>query len=166
MLRFLLAAGPLLVGCSGVPFLVPDTRTPADHAREIEPRCRGFDEAGASAALSPGAVDSVEPSVSHVKSGPNDREARPRGARIHVRPLPGFSPEALQRTLECHQARVVLGRASPVGDDPYVLAGHWLDIAAASEGDGLVVDVRTDDADGARQVLEAARRFAKPGKAP
>jgi hypothetical protein len=71
------------------------------------------------------------------------------------------SRESLQRSLECHEARGLLGQLGAVGDDdPYVLPDVWLDISAESEGDGFVVLVRTDDLAAARRVLERARRFA------
>jgi hypothetical protein len=143
--------------------LLPDTRTPADFAHDVASRCNGFTEESAAPLLSASAVDSVEPSYSHVQSGPGDREARLRGARIHVRPLPGFSPESMARTLECHESRVVLGAAAPAADDPYSLSGHWLDIDVTSTGDGFVVRVEPQEraaSDAAREILARARRFA------
>ncbi len=149
-----------LVGCSGIPFLSPDMRTPADHAREVEPKCQGFGDETAAPLLARSAIDSVEPAYSHVQSGPVSQEARLRGARLHVRPLPGLSREAMDRSLECHEARVMLGRVAAGPDDPYVLEGNWLDIDVDSEGDGFVVSVLGGDADTARRVLERAKRFA------
>jgi hypothetical protein len=156
----LLALTTVLTGCSGIPFLSPDMRTPADRAREIEPKCQGFGEETAAPLLSRSAVDSVEPAYSYVQSGPNDHEARLRGARIHIRPLPGFSREAMTRSLECHESRAMLGRVPAQADDPYVLDGSWLDIDVASEGDGFVASVLADGIDPARRVLERAQRFA------
>jgi hypothetical protein len=154
-----LAVACCLAGCSGIPLLVPDTRTTADRARQIEPRCKDFAEERVQPMLAPMAIDSVEPAYSYVQSGPNDREARLRGARIHVKPLPGFSREALARGIECHQARVTLGQVAAGTDDPYVLAGQWLDVDVDSEGDGFAILVRAEQADVARQVLQRAQRF-------
>ena len=154
----LLAAA--VAGCGGIPFLSPDTRTAADHAREVAPKCRGFGEETAAPLLTARAVDSVEPAYSYVKSASNDREARLRGARIHVKPLPGFSREAMARSLECHESRVTLGQVPAAADDPYVLSGTWLDIDVDSEGDGFVVSVRVDGIEPARHVLERAQRLA------
>ncbi len=156
----LLGLAFVLTGCAGIPFLSPDVRTPADRAREIEPKCQGFGEETAAPLLARSAVDSVEPAYSHVQSGPADREARLRGARIHVRPLPGFSREAMDRSLRCHESRVLLGRVPAGADDPYVLEGTWLDIDVDSEGDGFVVSVLADDIDAARRVLQGAQHFA------
>lgn len=135
-------------------------RTPADRAREIEPRCQGLTQEATASMLSPGAVESVEPAYSYVKSGPNDHEARLRGARIHVRPLPGMTKESMTRALECHEARVTLGREPPIDDDPYVLADTWVDIDVDSEGDGFAVNARVDEIETARRVLDRAKRFA------
>lgn len=159
--------GPLLVlllatGCKYNP-LLPDLRGPAEFAREVAPRCRGFTDEAAAPLLAPAAIDSVEPAYAHVKSGPNDREPRLRGARIHVRPLPGLSRESIARSLECHESRVVLGEGSSPPDDPYVLAGRWLDITVDSEGDGFAVRVEpeaNDDPEAPRAILERARRYA------
>jgi hypothetical protein len=151
-----------LVGCH-VPGLTPDTRTPADHAREIMVRCSPFAEERVVPLLSSSAFDLVQPAFSYVKSGPNDREARLRGARLQIKPLPGFSREELARNLECHEARVILGESAAPASDPFVLPENWLDIDVDSTGDGFVVLVRTDEMTAARRVLERARRFAGRG---
>ena len=148
------------MACSGIPFLSPDVRTAADHARDVEPKCKGFGEEEAAPLLSRSIVDAVDPAYSYVQSGPVDHEARLRGARIHVKPMPGFSKESLERNVECHQARVVLQQVAAAPDDPYVLADNWLDIDVDSEGDGFVILVRADSIDVARRVLDRAQRFA------
>lgn len=160
MARPVLLFAACLVACSGVPFLVPDTRTAADHAHELEPKCRDFGETVVAPVLAPGVIDSVEPAYSYVKSGPVDREARLRGARIHIKPLAGFSKETIARSVECHEARVVLGQAPARVDDPYVLPGHWIDIDVESEGDGFAILVRADEMDIARELLARAQRYS------
>jgi hypothetical protein len=147
----------LLSGCS---FFVPDARTPVDRAREVAPRCRDFTDESAAALLSPTAIDSVEPAYTYLESGPGNREARLRGARIHLRPIAALSRESIARSLECHEARFLLGTAQTVVDDPYTLASQWLDIDVDSERDGFVVRVQTDDRPTAQAVLERAKRFA------
>lgn len=143
-------------GCS---FFVPDTRTSADRAREVEPKCRGISDE-TNPPISANSVDSVEPAYSYVPGGPNGREAHLRGARIHVRPLPGISRESLTRTLECHEVRVTLGKVQARADDPYSLPDRWLTIDVDSERDAFVVLVRTDDVSDARRVLARARLYA------
>jgi hypothetical protein len=139
---------------------IPDTRTPGDRAREVEPRCKDYAEASNASVLSPAVIDSVEPAYSFVPGGPNAREAHLRGARVHMRPLPGVTREALTRTLECHQTRVTLGASQALPNDPWVAPGAWLDIDVDSDKDGFVAEALTDDLDVAKQVLERARRFA------
>jgi hypothetical protein len=139
--------------------LFPDPRGPAERAHELDARCSRPPETLDAEALSAAAIEGVEPAYAYVQSG-NDRAARLRGARLHIRPQPNFSAETLHRSLECHEARVVTGRAGALADDPYILPGSWLDIDAQSTGDGFVVAVVIDDVDKARQVLARARRFA------
>jgi hypothetical protein len=143
-----------------VPFFVPDTRTPSDRARDVEPKCKDFGESAVAPILAPNVIDSVEPAYSYVKSGPVDREARVRGARIRIKPLSGFSRETIARSVECHESRALLGQTPALADDPYVLPGHWLDIDVESEGDGFAILVRSDESDTARQVLARAQRYA------
>jgi hypothetical protein len=145
-------------GCS-IFSILPDNRTPTDKAREFEPRCRDFTDGSAARLFSPGSVDSVEPAYSFVQTG-NDRRANLRGARIHVKPLPGLSPEAMTRTLECHQVGVVLRGDPSATDDPYSLPGRWLDFDVSSEADGFVVLARVTSIDDARVVLDRAKHFA------
>jgi hypothetical protein len=150
----------LLLGLAGCHFFVPDSRTPADIAREVASRCGGFTEEAAAPLLSPAAIDAVEPAYSYVQSGPGDRQARLRGARIHLRPVAAMSRESIARSLECHESRVVLGSTPAPKDDPYAVADRWLDIDVDSEKDGFVVRVENDDLPSAQDVLERAKRFA------
>jgi hypothetical protein len=122
-------------------------------------KCVRESERQAAPALSASLVETVEPAYSTVPSG-NDRAIRLRGARLHLRPALNVSAEALQRTLECHQARVTLGDAPASADDPYVLPGAWLDIDVDSSGDGMVAAVLVDRFEDARRVLDRARTFA------
>ena len=136
---------------------IPDMRTAADHAREIEPRCRGIVDASL-------VIDSVAPAYSYISGGPVGRDAHMRGAEIHLRPGPGLTKEGIQRALECHEALATLGRLQAIPDDPYFLPDVWLEINADSEGDGFVVRVLVDALDDARNVLARARRTAAANK--
>lgn len=153
----------LLAGCH---FFVPDTRTPADRAREVSPHCQGFTEEAAGPLLSATAIDAVEPAYFHVQSGPGDRQARLRGALIHLRPVATSSRESIARSLECHQSRVVLGATPASVDEPYAFPGQWLDIDVDSTRDGFVVQVGSDDVSTARDVLARAKRFIGLPAAP
>jgi hypothetical protein len=147
-----------LTGCF-LSKLLPDTTTAAEHARDMAPRCAAFSEEAIRTVVTPSLVETVEPAYSYVSSGSADREARLRGARIHLRPAPALSRESIRRSLECHQAHVVLGTAPARDADPYFSPGVWLDIDADSEGDGFVVAVETNAFDNAKDVLRRARLF-------
>jgi hypothetical protein len=157
-MRLIIASCALLGGCALISPL-PDMRTASDRARELSPKCSGAPESATAQALTPSMVESVEPAYSYVSSGPVDRQARLRGARIHLRPAGPQSREALQRGLECHEVSVLLGRTGSASDDPYALDNVWLDISVDSEGDGFVVLVRTESLADAKLVLDRARRF-------
>lgn len=160
-LRTLRSAALVVLGSIGcIHPLVPDLRTPADRAREVEPKCGGVTLEATAALLDPKSVDAVEPAYSYVKSGPNDHEARLHGALLRVHPLPGMTRESIARVLECHEARVTLGREQPAADDPYVLPDRWLDIDVGSEGDAFAVKAQIDEFDDAKRVLERAKSFA------
>jgi hypothetical protein len=145
---------------------VPDMRDARDHAHEVEANCRSEPNRPILETLPRSAIDSVQAAYSHVHSSGVDPEARMRGASIHVRPLPGMSKESLGRTLECHQAAVVLGTMAPSVDDPFVLPDSWLDIDVDSDRDGFVVLVRSDEFEAARSVLARTKRFYADGPAP
>jgi hypothetical protein len=147
----------LIASCAYNP-LLPDLRTAQGRAREIEPLCTRESESGAAPPIASSLVEGVEPAYNYVQSG-NDRAVRLRGARLRLRPEADTSVEKLQRKLECHEARVTENGVA-ANDDPFVLAGTWLDIKADSTGDGFVVAVLVDDHDKALEVLDRARRFA------
>jgi hypothetical protein len=135
-------------------------KTAVDRARAVEPKCASISDVKVASLASPSSIESVEASYSFVPSTATDHEARLRGALIHVRPVAGMSKEALARGLECHEAKVTLGRAPSFTDDPYTLPDHWLSIDVDSDGDGFAVNVRADDFRDAGRVLERAKLFA------
>jgi hypothetical protein len=151
-----------LGGCSTVfPYILPDTRTPTDHAHEVEPKCKGSPETAAASFLAAASVDRVEPENAVVPSG-NGQRSNLNGARIYLVPMTGLSPETITRNLECHQVRATLGLVASQDDDPYVLPGRWLDISAHSEGDGFSVRVTIDSIADARRVLDRAQLLVAP----
>ncbi len=151
-----IAAALGLTGCF-LAELLPDTKTAIEHAHEMAPRCSAFGEDAVRPLLAPSLVESVQPAYTYISSGPADREARLRGARLHLRPVPSVTRETLARSLVCHQARALLGETQATDSDPYVEPGVWLRIDADSDGDGFVVDVRTDVLPTAKDVLHRAR---------
>ena len=150
-----LPAGCALSGLSPI----PDARSPADRAHELDAKCGRAADPSEHAMLSPDAIDAVEPYMVTLPSS-NGHDVRMLGATVHVRPLPGLTRESLARALQCHEARVVLGAPATAPDDPYVLAGEWLTIDVDSEGTGFVAEVYPADFKNQREVLERARRFA------
>lgn len=138
--------------------VMPDPRTPSDRARELEARCADVPKDVDTEALSVSIVERVDPAYNYVQSG-NDRVVRLRGARLRFKARRDLSAESLQLSLECHQARVTLGSAHELENDPYTLPGTWLDIDSRSAGDGYVVAVQVDNIAKARVVLDRARQF-------
>ena len=156
-----LAAGMMVVtSCAGFsPF--PDARSPMDRAHELDVPCRDSSEATAAPMTARSAIDSVEPLHGHVQSG-NNSETRLLGARIHVRPLPGVTRELLARELQCHEARVLLGKAPPLARDPFSAAPQWVDIRVDSESNGFVVEVESFDFEVANAELGRAKAYVTP----
>lgn len=148
---FLFMAGFVSSGCFLSP--IPDTRQANDFARDVEPKCRGVVDPNL-------IIEFVKPEYVYVTTGGQYRQPRLIGAQIHLQPGPGLTKETIQRSLECHEASVTLGKTPPVEDDPYFLPGVWLEINADSEGDGFVVRVVVDKFDDAKSVLERAKHAA------
>ena len=148
-----------LFGCSLFSALGWDFRSPATRAQGLASRCSNYWVERTPLLFTPSTIEKVEGAYSYVQSGAMNREARLRGALLHLGPEPGLTREALQRAVECHQAHVLLGREKELPHDPYTLAGQWLDIDANSEGDGFTVAVQTDKFPTAKEVLDRAREF-------
>jgi hypothetical protein len=140
-------------------FFVPASKTPDERAREISEKCAGVTDEAIATLLHPPGIDSVEPAYAYVLGGPNGREARLRGAKIHVKPAAGLTREIVARDLECRESNIILGRALPLENDPYVLPQRWVDIDVESEKAGFAVLVQTNDIDDAKAVLARARLF-------
>jgi hypothetical protein len=142
-------------------------RTAVDDATEMEQkRCGpGIDEAALAPILSGAAIEGVDPaylaapaSGGHGAGGSYKRLA---GAVFSVRALKGFSAEWLDRALECHSARRVLGRipASENPTDPFWVPGKSVDIDVQSTGPGFAVSVRSLDVAEAQEILDRAQAF-------
>jgi hypothetical protein len=153
-----------LSGCYVASFFVPVGKSAADSAHELDKKCRGFSDPGSLPLLLPySAIDSVEPAYAHVVDPPADHLT---GALIHVRPLGGLSKETLTRTLECHEASVILGSSPLVAYDPYTLPGRWIDIDVDSAGDSFVVRVRVDNFKDAKEVLARSKSYFAATREP
>ena len=105
-------------------------------------------------------VESLTEPTSQGKAGSVSRNA---GATVAVRALPGLTSEWLQRIVDCHLARnAALGHVVPeMPDCPLVPRGVEARVRPA--GNGFAVDIRADDPDSAREILDRARRLiARP----
>jgi hypothetical protein len=140
------------------------TVTPATKATAVEQtQCDGSTSAENEARVIEGAtVLAVEPIYSYVHTATTGTDKRVAGAKLLIRPPEGIDAERVLRILQCHSARAVLGRvdASKFPDDPYWLAGSWLDIDLVPESGNLSVTVQADDITKNLQVLARARAFA------
>jgi hypothetical protein len=153
------------LGCASGVFAGP--RSAVDDAAAIERKQCGpsIDEASLAPLLTGQAIEGVEPaylaaapSGSHGAGGTYKRLA---GAVFSVRALKGVSAEWLDRALECHSARRILGRvpASESPTDPFWVPGKLVDIDVKSTGPGFAVSVRSVDIAEAQEILKRAQVF-------
>jgi hypothetical protein len=153
----------LLLFASACSFPAPEA-LPAARAEELAAERCGSGAIGARAA---GLLDASE----IVSVAPLHREERKGkvshrilvGAQLRVAAAPGITEAWFQRVLECHQADVLLARASPLRDDPFAVQDRWLDIAVRRAGSSMLIEVRTDNAGAAEELLGRARRLASRG---
>jgi len=141
----------------------PDARSPADQAAFMErTRCApDDDDASLTPVLGGGAVQKVEPLYTTVEGAKMGRQSELRGATVVVAALPGMTAEWLDRALECHSAREVLGHAAVASADPFWLPGSSVDIDVRSARDGFDVAVAGYSSEDARQILARANAFVK-----
>jgi len=113
--------------------------------------------------LQANAVLYIKPLYHHIIVNPNNAEDRISGAKLVIRPPPGVSAEELTRILQCHSARVLLGKVNPtdIPDDPYWLADRWLDIQVTPENGNFAVTVVADTVHDNIEVLGRATRYAQ-----
>jgi hypothetical protein len=113
--------------------------------------------------LQANAVLYIKPLYHHIIVNPNNAEDRIAGAKLVLRPPAGVTAEDLTRILQCHSARVLLGKVSPadVPDDPYWLADRWLDIQVTPENGNYAVTVVADSVHDNIEVLDRATRYAQ-----
>jgi hypothetical protein len=89
------------------------------------------------------------------------------GAVIVVKALQGFTAEWLDRALECHSARRVLGKIPPgdIPNDPFWLPGKTVDIDVVSTGGQFAATVRTLEPSDAQEIINRTKAFVEPGPA-
>jgi hypothetical protein len=112
--------------------------------------------------LQANAVLRIQPLYHHIIVNPNNSEQRPSGVKLVLRPPTGVTAEELTRILQCHSARMLLGKVNPaeIPDDPYWLADRWLDIQVTPENGNFAVTVSADSVDDNIEVIGRATRYA------
>ena len=136
----------------------------AEEAASMErSRCGpDVDDASLAPVLNRQSIESVEPLYTRTPSGKSGEESRLYGAVIRIKAIQGVTAEWLDRALECHSARRVLGRvpADVLPNDPFWLPGRMVDIDAQSARDGFQVAIRGSTVDDAQEILIRANAFA------
>ena len=85
-----------------------------------------------------------------------------QGARITFRAVSGMTGEWLQRVVDCHLARnAVIGNDETMGFCP--LAVPQVTASVTSTGKGFAIDVTSDDADSAQEVVKRAWALVPSG---
>jgi hypothetical protein len=145
-------------------------RSPNEEAAAVErSRCGpDLDETTLEPIFSHRAIESAEPLYARTSTDRAGPSARLQGAVIHVRAIQGMTVEWLDRALECHSARRVLGKIPEdvLRNDPFWLPGRMVDIDAQSAGHGFRVAVRGFTADDAQEILIRANAFAATSPSP
>jgi hypothetical protein len=105
----------------------------------------------------------VEPLYSHVRSSNNNSEERVNGAKLLVRPPKGVSAERMTRALQCHNARILLGKVQgeSIADDPYWLPDAWVNIDVTPENGNFAVTISADSVRDNLQVFKRANRYGE-----
>jgi hypothetical protein len=124
-------------------------------------RCTEDDDRALLPVLSGSAVMSVQPLYSNAGSGKNGLQPELRGATLSVSALPAMTPEWLDRALECHSAKVILGRVQASANDPFFLPDSPVDIDVRPTKDSFDVAISAYSADDARKILERATAFVR-----
>ena len=106
--------------------------------------------------FSPEVVTSVSPLTRSYPFGKSERTVL-AGSQIVIPAQPGWTAEWITRNLICHQADLLLGRASAPHDDAYWLPGRWLEFGVRSRGDAFVVEIDAPDPESANAVLARSR---------
>ncbi len=151
----------LVLGCATMP-----SRPVAEQAAEMErARCGpDVDEAALAPIFAGGSLESARPLYAAASPGGNaagGNYSRLIGASIKLFAGKGFTAEWLDRALECHSARRVLGRipATAIPDDPFWLPGRMVDIEVAATRDGFQVYIRGQNVKDAEEILARVNAF-------
>jgi hypothetical protein len=160
--RTLVVSAAFAIGCE------PAARSPVDQAAFMEStRCGPeVNDGDLTPVLGGQAIQGVGPLYSTVEGTKAGEESRLRGAIVKVNALPGVSAEWLDRELECHSARLTLGRVQSSPDDPFWLPGSIVDVDVRPAKDGFAVGIAGYSPTDARRIFERAQAFAKAKAVP
>jgi hypothetical protein len=145
-------------------------RSPTEDAAAMErSRCGpDLDETTLEPIFGHRAIESAEPLYARTSTDRAGTSSRLEGAVVYVRAIQGMTVEWLDRALECHSARRVLGKipenVSP--NDPFWLPGRMVDIETQSIGHGFRIAVRGTTQDDAQEILIRANAFAATTPSP
>jgi hypothetical protein len=158
----------IIDGCASV----PQVPTAAGIAGDMERKRCGpdVDEAALASIFNKEAIQGWETaylSAATCGGGAGGCYKRLAGVVITIKALKGFSAEWLDRALECHSARRVLGKIPPgdIPDDPFWLPGKTVDIDVVSIRAGFAATVRTLEPSDAQEIVNRTKTFVGSGPA-
>jgi hypothetical protein len=70
-----------------------------------------------------------------------------------------MTSEWLERQIECHAVKTILGQEQARADDPFFLPDGWVDSSVRSEAGSFLVTLRPKNPARAREVLGRAEAF-------
>jgi hypothetical protein len=138
----------------------------------VRTRCGpDLDESALGPVLDGRALKNVEPLYSSSATSEGSKgnsQSELRGAIVNVQAVPGVTAEWLDRALECHSAKRVLGQIQQGGaaEDPFWLPGSVVDIDVQSAKDGFRVAVAGASPAEGQQILTRAQSFANAKTSP
>ncbi len=154
----------LLLGCA----TAPPPRPAVEEAAEMERARCGTDinEDVLAPLFAAETVEAAEPFYAAVASGGRGvggNYSQLIGASIRLRAVKGFTAQWLDRALECHSARRLLGRipATALLDDPFWLPDRTVRIEVAATHAGFQVFVRGQNIRDAEEILTRANAFVE-----
>jgi hypothetical protein len=161
-----------LLVCAIACIASPRVVTPKDVAAEVARKRCGSDieESSLAPIFNKEAIVKYEPAYLSARScgaGSGGCYKRLTGAVITIKAMKGFTAEFLDRVLECHSARRVLGAiaASEIPNDPFWLPGRTVDIDVISTGPEFAATIRSLDVTEAQEILDRAKAFIETGPA-
>jgi hypothetical protein len=145
-------------------------RSPTEEAAVVErSRCGpDLDDTALEPIFSHRAIESAEPLYARTGADRAGTSMRLQGATLYVRAIQGMTVEWLDRALDCHSARRVLGKIPEefARNDPFWLPGRMVDIDTQSVGHGFRVAVRGATPEDAQEILIRANTFAATSPSP